>query len=294
MAGAGYKLFSTGDVLSASDVNTYLMQQTVMSFASAAARTTALSGILAEGLVSYLQDTNVVEIYTGSSWVSLDDPNAIQNTLVTAKGDIVAASAASTPARLPVGTNGQFLKADSTAGTGLAWGSVAATKNYSLLGTGTLTSGSTVTVSGISSQDKIWVVINRASTTAATNQIKLTFNGDTAAANYAQGYLSFYGPAAYNMSYMSSYYIKTININLGFGALATDDLSGYIMVDGAAGTGQKMLSFTTGGNNQGVTGGNYAYSGGGFWDNSASITSVSLTCASGTFDAGSFAVYGSA
>jgi hypothetical protein len=68
MAGAGYKLFATGDVLTAAQVNTYLMQQTVMVFASSAARTTALSGILAEGMVSYLQDTNVLEVYDGAAW----------------------------------------------------------------------------------------------------------------------------------------------------------------------------------------------------------------------------------
>jgi hypothetical protein len=69
MAGAGYKLFATGDVLTAAQVNTYLMQQTVMVFASSAARTTALSGVLAEGMVSYLQDTNNLEVYDGSAWV---------------------------------------------------------------------------------------------------------------------------------------------------------------------------------------------------------------------------------
>jgi hypothetical protein len=69
MAGAGYKLFATGDVLTAAQVNTYLMQQTVMVFASSAARTTALSGVLAEGMVSYLQDTNSLEVYDGSAWV---------------------------------------------------------------------------------------------------------------------------------------------------------------------------------------------------------------------------------
>jgi hypothetical protein len=121
MAGAGYKLFSTGDVLSASDVNTYLQQQTVMVFASAAARTTALASVLAEGMVTYLKDTDVVEIYTGAAWVSLDDPNAIQNSIVDAKGDIITATADNTPARLAVGTNGQTLVADSTASTGLKW-----------------------------------------------------------------------------------------------------------------------------------------------------------------------------
>jgi hypothetical protein len=69
MAGAGYKLFATGDVLTAAQVNTYLMQQTVMVFASSAARTSALSGVLAEGMVSYLQDTNTLEVYDGAAWV---------------------------------------------------------------------------------------------------------------------------------------------------------------------------------------------------------------------------------
>lgn len=68
MAGAGYKLFNTGDVLTAAQVNTYLMQQSVMVFANSAARTTALSGVLAEGMLSYLQDTNAVEKYDGSAW----------------------------------------------------------------------------------------------------------------------------------------------------------------------------------------------------------------------------------
>ena len=69
MAGAGYKLFATGDVLTAAQVNTFLMQQTVMVFASSAARTTALSGVWAEGMVSYLQDTNSLEVYDGSAWI---------------------------------------------------------------------------------------------------------------------------------------------------------------------------------------------------------------------------------
>jgi hypothetical protein len=45
------------------------MEQTVMRFADSAARTTALSGVLAEGMVSYLQDTNSLEVYDGSGWI---------------------------------------------------------------------------------------------------------------------------------------------------------------------------------------------------------------------------------
>lgn len=55
------------------------------------------------------------------AWVAQDDSNAIQNSIVDAKGDLIAATAADTPARLAVGTNGQVLTADSTAATGLAW-----------------------------------------------------------------------------------------------------------------------------------------------------------------------------
>ncbi len=55
------------------------------------------------------------------TWVTTDDANAIQNAIVDAKGDLIAATAADTPARLAVGTNGQVLTADSTAATGLKW-----------------------------------------------------------------------------------------------------------------------------------------------------------------------------
>jgi hypothetical protein len=71
MAGAGYKLFNTGDVLTAAQVNTYLNEQTVMVFADSAARTTALSGVLSEGMMSYLQDTDSVEVYDGSAWTAV-------------------------------------------------------------------------------------------------------------------------------------------------------------------------------------------------------------------------------
>lgn len=70
MAGSGYKLFATGDILTAAQVNNYLMQQTVMVFANSAARTTALASVLAEGMTSYLQDTDSFEVYNGSAWIS--------------------------------------------------------------------------------------------------------------------------------------------------------------------------------------------------------------------------------
>jgi hypothetical protein len=55
------------------------------------------------------------------SWVAQDDSNAIQNSIVDAKGDLIAASAADTPARLAVGANGETLVADSSTSTGLRY-----------------------------------------------------------------------------------------------------------------------------------------------------------------------------
>ena len=72
MAGLGFKVWSAGDVLAAADVNGYLMQQSVMVFASSAARSSALGTASAEGMVTWLSDTNVLEAATGTaSWVQV-------------------------------------------------------------------------------------------------------------------------------------------------------------------------------------------------------------------------------
>ena len=126
MAGAGYKLFNTGDVLTAAQVNTYLQEQTVMVFADSAARTTALAGVLAEGMVTYLKDTNAIEKYTGAAWVNIDSGSTSP---LTTKGDIYTYS--TTDARLAVGNNGETLVADSSVSSvGLRWqGNYSAGKN---------------------------------------------------------------------------------------------------------------------------------------------------------------------
>jgi hypothetical protein len=111
MAG-GYKLWSTGEVVTATNLQNYVQNQTVMVFASATARTTALSGVLAEGMCSYRLDSHVFEVYNGTAWVASE-------TNLTTKGDIAVYSTA--PDRLPVGTDGQALFSYSGASTGLLW-----------------------------------------------------------------------------------------------------------------------------------------------------------------------------
>jgi hypothetical protein len=55
------------------------------------------------------------------AWVAQDDSNAIQNSIVDAKGDLISATANDTPARLAVGSNGETLVADSSTSTGLRY-----------------------------------------------------------------------------------------------------------------------------------------------------------------------------
>ena len=74
MAGLGFKDFAVGEVLTSADVDGYLMQQTVMRFADSGARGSALGTAtgtavpLAEGMVTYLDDTNQIEVFDGSVW----------------------------------------------------------------------------------------------------------------------------------------------------------------------------------------------------------------------------------
>jgi hypothetical protein len=79
MAGAGAKLFVSGDVLTAAQVNTYLMDQSIMRFATTTARDNAFGGAgeptLAEGMFAYVDADNVTYFYTGSAWQALGITN---------------------------------------------------------------------------------------------------------------------------------------------------------------------------------------------------------------------------
>jgi hypothetical protein len=69
------------------------------------------------------------------TWVTTDDANAIQNTIVDAKGDLISATGSDVPARLAVGANGETLVADSSTSTGLRYNAnYAAGKNTILNG----------------------------------------------------------------------------------------------------------------------------------------------------------------
>lgn len=117
-AGQGFKTFNTGDVLSASDVNGYLMQG-IWVFANATARDAAVTSPQ-EGNSCYLKDTDVIQVYSGSAWVTKSGGSSP----LTTKGDLYTYS--TTDARLGVGTDGYVLTADSTQSTGIKWAAAAA------------------------------------------------------------------------------------------------------------------------------------------------------------------------
>jgi hypothetical protein len=101
---------------------------------------TATNGTSITALAA-LAVSDVLEIITFTAFSVVTD---IPQSVVDAKGDLVVGTAADTVGRLGVGTNGQYLQADSTAGTGLVWATVS---GYSAptLGSTVINSGATVT-----------------------------------------------------------------------------------------------------------------------------------------------------
>lgn len=67
MPPSGFKVFTAGEVLSANDVNDYLMQQQVCVFASAAARGSAIPSP-SEGQFAFLKDTDTLTYFDGTDW----------------------------------------------------------------------------------------------------------------------------------------------------------------------------------------------------------------------------------
>jgi hypothetical protein len=65
-----YKVFTNGSTLPASDLNTYLMNQSVLVFSNSTARSSAITSPT-EGMLSWLEDSNAYQYYNGSAWVDL-------------------------------------------------------------------------------------------------------------------------------------------------------------------------------------------------------------------------------
>jgi hypothetical protein len=110
---------------------------------------------------------------------------ATQKATLTTKGDIYAATAASTPARLAVGANDTVLTADSTAATGMKWAAVAS-GGMTLLASGSF-SGDT-TLSSISSSYTGLQLVLTDVTSNPGGDIDFRINGDTGAVYLSNTY----------------------------------------------------------------------------------------------------------
>jgi hypothetical protein len=93
MPGLGKKTFTAGDVLIAGDVNNYLMDQTVMNFATTAARSSAIP-VPSTGMVSYVGTTGTaiipqIETYTGSAWQTPYGMTLVANGVLSGQSSIL-------------------------------------------------------------------------------------------------------------------------------------------------------------------------------------------------------------
>ena len=93
---SGFKVWATGDLVSASDFNDYIMEQVIMTFANSTARDSAVSSP-EEGMFCYLADTNVLQFYNGSSWASyIGDGDITGVTITTASTSGLSGGATAT------------------------------------------------------------------------------------------------------------------------------------------------------------------------------------------------------
>jgi hypothetical protein len=191
-AGLGFKDFTTGEVLTAADVDGYLMQG-VWVFASAAARDAAVTSPQ-EGNFAYLKDTNITTYYTGSAWANLDT-TGMTNPMTTT-GDTIYSSSGSTPARLGIGSTGQVL---TVAGGVPSWATPASggTPGLVLIHTESFTAQSSISVNSKFSATYDNYVVRFNNVTASTNtsiNMRMRASGsDESSSNYKAQYLEILG-----------------------------------------------------------------------------------------------------
>jgi hypothetical protein len=193
-------------------------------------------------------------------WVAQDDSNAIQNTIVDAKGDLIAATASDTPARLAIGTNGQVLTADSAEATGMKWATAAGGTSWTRVADGSL-SGASVTVSSLSAANILVILSGFSATVDAPGRVRL--NGDTNGNNYYQG----------------------ANERFATGGL---EIYGSVSASGTTGYGQVLITLANTASPHKPTFTNIYGNG---YISSSTISSVTMFPSSGNWDAGTYEVW---
>ena len=216
---------------------------------------------------------------------------AIAKTIVDAKGDIIAATAADAVSRLAVGANNTVLTADSTTATGLKWAAAGGGKTWSLLSTTAMTGASTVTVSGIADKEDIFILVIGAKSATASISVDFRINADSGA-KYSYTNTVMSADAAYNsyqFSAGSAY--QTTALRVAYTASNANSTIGVaLQISGAKSTGMKNI-FYNGGASFGGGSGQTMYSGNGIYEGAAQLTNISFI-GSSAFNAGTIYLYG--
>lgn len=276
-AGQGFKTFATGDVLSAADVNGYLMQG-VLVFADSAERDAEITSP-EEGQFAYLKDTNVTTYYTGSAWANLDT-TGMTNPMTTT-GDVIYSSSGSTPARLGIGTAGQVLQVNSGA-TAPEWATAGGGGGMTLLST-TNMSGSSTSVTGISGSYNTLLVLVNYGLGTTSGVVSATLNSATS--NYLMTF-------ARQDTTTNGGATSNIPINAGVSQQDSGDgsicQSAITVYNYASTATTKAVSFSgnfrTGTSTQGINGG-------GTYVSTSAITSFQINTSAGTLE-GTIRIYG--
>jgi trimeric autotransporter adhesin len=240
-----------------------------------------------DGVTSAIQTQIDSKIGSGS---------AINPTIVDAKGDIIAASAADTVARLAVGANDTVLTADSAEATGLKWATPSGGANWTLLNSGgtALTGADTITISGISNKSKILVLIDEASSVGTGSHIGVRLNSDTTTKYNGWGQ-RILGNSSYANSILTSFaepssaYIRIAYMSNDAASVG----SGYCLIDGCTSDGVKTF-IASGGTTASGGVSQSLITQGGYYNSSTVISSVSVYNSNANFDAGTVYVYASA
>ena len=292
MAAGGFKVFTTGEVLTSADTNNFLMQG-VLVFDDATARDAAITAPV-EGQFAYLKDTNVTTYYTGSAWANLDTTGMTNPMTTTA--DMIYSSSGSTPARLGIGTAGQVLQVNAGA-TAPEWAAPAGGgANWSLVNAGgtALTGAATITISGISNADKIMIYVGQASTTGSGSAIGVRVNSNSGTIYDLAGG-QFTATSSYNASNTSNINsLESQQIYLAqMGANASSQVGGSVLISGGAAAGDKAFTAAGGGNTGGSSNNTFRVTQG-VIRTSALITSINIISSGANFDNGTVYVYTSA
>lgn len=142
---SGWKEWGIAEVVQAEDFQTYIQNQVVQVYASSGARGSALGTSVAEGMVSYLEDTNAVEYYNGSTWQGF----AVGDITAVTAGTGLTGGGSSGDVTLNVNTAAIFASPSLTGTATIAAGTV--TGNLGVGGTVTLPS--TTTIGSVSSTE---------------------------------------------------------------------------------------------------------------------------------------------